>query len=221
MKQKKWEPVCSCGKQLKMIATSETKPLQPNGIYAVTKTAQEQMTLSVCRAYGVPAVSLRYFNTYGPRQSLSNPYTGVAAIFISRIKNSHSPVIYEDGLQTRDFVSVHDITMANVLAMESNAADYEALNVGSGNATTIREVAEVLGGIYGKKIRPEITHRFRKGDVRHCFSDNSKIKRLLGYEPKVSFKEGIQELVEWSANKEAVDKTDKADDELKSKGLLE
>ena len=221
LKTRKWELVCTCGKPLTPVLTSEEKPLQSNSIYGITKTNQEQATITLCQAYGIPAVSLRYFNVYGPRQSLSNPYTGVAAIFMSRIKNGHAPFIFEDGLQSRDFVSVHDIVQANLLAMKSNAADYEMLNVASGTQTTIKNVADVLIKLYGKDIKAEITNKYRKGDVRHCFADISKIKRILEYAPKVSFEQGMKELIEWSEAQRSVDKVDEATQELRDKGLME
>lgn len=221
MKSREWELVCSCGKRLVPIPTNESKPLHPNSIYAVTKANQEQMVLPFCRAYGIPAVALRYFNVYGPRQSLSNPYTGVAAIFMSRIKNNNAPVVFEDGLQSRDFVSVHDIADANLLAMKSHGADYEVVNVGSGKQTTIRNVAETLSRIYGKSVKPDVTNRYRKGDVRHCFADISKIRSKLGYEPKVSFEDGMKELIGWSETQRSVDRVDEATQELRDKGLVE
>lgn len=224
LRQKKWELICDiCGSQLKHMPTPESKLLQPTSIYAITKATQEEMVLCVGETYGIPAVSLRYFNAYGPRQSLSNPYTGVAAIFMSRVKNNKPPLIFEDGLQTRDFVSVHDIASANILAMKSKAADYEIFNVGSGKPVTIMAVAETITKIYGKdeKIKPDITNKYRKGDVRHCFSDISKIRSKLGFEPKVSFKEGMTELVKWAEGAEAIDMVDKAANELKAKGLVE
>ncbi len=224
MRQKRWELACAeCGGLLKPLPTSEAKPLQPNSIYAITKAVQEEMLICIGKTYGIPCVSLRYFNVYGPRQSLSNPYTGVAAIFMSRIKNGRKPVVFEDGLQTRDFVSVHDIAAANVLAMKSKAADYEIFNVGTGNPVSIKAVAETIAKIYGrdgKGIQPEITNKFRKGDVRHCFADISKIKSKLGFAPKVSFEEGMKELTMWAGHAEAVDKFDKAAEELRSKGLV-
>ena len=221
LKTKDWELRCNCGKQLQPLATSENKPFHPNSIYAASKVSQEQMTLSVCSAYGIPAVALRYFNVYGPRQSLSNPYTGVAAIFMSRIKNNNPPLVFEDGLQTRDFVSVHDVVQANILAMNSHAADYEPLNVGSGSPISIKSMAEVLAKLCGKSITPNVTDKFRKGDVRHCFADISKIKKLLDYSPEISFEKGMRELIEWSETQNSVDKVDQAAEELKSKGLME
>ena len=176
--------------------------------------------MNIGRAYGIPAVALRYFNVYGPRQSLSNPYTGVAAIFMSRIKNDNPPVIYEDGEQSRDFVSVHDIVQANMLAMECEEANDEAFNVGSGDRVTIRQVAETLEKVYGQEhLGVEITGRYRSGDTRHCFPDISKITRRLGYNPSVSFLKGMEELVSWSNGVEAVDRFETARDELEKRGL--
>ncbi len=221
MKGRVWELICECGSRLSPVPTPETKPLHSNSVYAITKANQEQMVLTVCRSYGIPAVALRYFNVYGPRQSLSNPYTGVAAIFMSRIKNGNQPIVFEDGMQTRDFISVHDIVQANILAMKSKSADYEALNVGSGSPTSIRNVAETLARLYGKDIRPDVTNRFRKGDVRHCFADLSKIRKLLDYSPKVSFEQGMKELIAWSETQRSVDNVERATQELKEKGLME
>jgi len=221
LKTRKWELICNCGKQLAPIPTSEEKPLQSNSIYGITKANQEQTTLTLCKAYGIPAVSLRYFNVYGPRQSLSNPYTGVAAIFMSRIKNNNTPFIFEDGLQSRDFVSVHDIVQANLLAMNSSSADYEMINVASGTQTTIKNIADVLIKLYGKDIKAEVINKYRKGDVRHCFADISKIKKLLDYSPKVSFEQGMQELMQWSEAQKSEDKVDQATQELRDKGLME
>jgi dTDP-L-rhamnose 4-epimerase len=215
-----WEPRCpSCGTPTSPIPTPEEAALHCNSIYAITKKDQEEMCLLIGKTYGIPVVSLRYFNVYGPRQSLSNPYTGVAAIFMSRIKNDRPPVIYEDGLQTRDFVSVEDVVQANLLAMEHSEADGEIFNVGTGTALTIRGVAEILAKAYGKAIHPDVTKKFRKGDVRHCYADNAKLRRLLGFSPKFSFEEGIQGLIEWSQTAEAVDHFEEAKAELEAKGL--
>ena len=222
LKRREWELKCPhCGRVVEPIPTSEEKPLHPTSIYAITKRDQEEMCLTVGRAYGIPTVGLRYFNVYGPRQSSNNPYTGVCAIFSARIKNDKPPLIFEDGLQTRDFVSVHDIVQANILAMEKNSANYEAFNVGFGNAISILKVAEVLIKLYNKNLKPEVTNKYRAGDTRHCFADISKIKSKLGYEPKISFEEGMKELVEWGVKVEAEDKFDEAYQELLSRGLVE
>ena len=223
LKRREWEMKCpKCGKVVRPIPTNEDKPLFPTSIYAITKRDQEEMCLTVGRAYGIPTVALRYFNVYGPRQSLNNPYTGVCAIFSSRIKNNKSPLIFEDGLQTRDFVSVHDIVQANLRAMENRNANYEAFNVGTGKPESILEIAEVLLRLYGAdKIKPEITNKYRAGDIRHCYADISKIKSKLGFEPKILFEEGMRELVTWGENVEAKDMFEKAHEELRNKGLVE
>lgn len=216
-----WELHCpSCDATLTPVPTDENAYQVCNSIYAFTKRHQEEMALNIGRTYNIPVVALRYFNVYGPRQSLSNPYTGVAAIFLSRLKNDNPPVIYEDGLQTRDFVSVRDIAQANLLALEKEEADFEVFNVGVGRPIPIRHVAEVLAQRLGKDIQPEITHRFRKGDVRHCFASIEKIRQRLGYEPKVSFEDGMAELVAWSQEVEAVDRFDEAAQELARRGLV-
>ena len=179
------------------------------------------MCLNIGRTYGIPAVALRYFNVFGPRQSLSNPYTGVVAIFLSRIKNSKPPLIFEDGNQSRDFISVHDIVEANFLAMNKSSANYEYFNVGAGRQISILEIANLIKKLYNSEVKPKILGKFRKGDVRHCFADISKIREKLGFEPKISFMEGMKELMFWSEKIEAKDKVDKATQELKEKGLLD
>jgi len=221
MSKQEWEVHCpSCGKNLKPVPATEEKKLQSNSIYAITKKDQEEMCLNIGKSYGIPAVALRYFNVFGPRQSLSNPYTGVAAIFLSRIKNNNPPLIFEDGLQSRDFISVHDIVDANLLAMESSAADYDYFNVGAGRQITILEIAEILARLQNSDVKPQIVGKFRKGDVRHCFADISKIKSKLGFEPKVGFEDGMKELMEWSAGVEAEDRVEEATEELREKGLI-
>jgi len=221
MSQQRWELYCpDCESILTPTATDESKPQRCNTIYAFTKKSQEDMALLVAGAYGIPTVAARFFNVYGPRQSLSNPYTGVAAIFVSRIKNGNQPVVYEDGLQTRDFISVHDVVRALVLMMDKNKADYEVFNVGSGTPVTIKSVAEKLAQVCGSAISPAITGEFRKGDVRHCYADITKIQAKLGFRPETSFEQGVGELIEWSRSAESVDMFETASGELKRKGLL-
>src|SRR3989338_757399 len=221
MKNNDWEVYCpNCSKLLKLIPTKETKKQEINSIYALTKKDQEDMVINIGKVYGIPTVALRYFNVYGPRQSLSNPYTGVAAIFMSRIKNNNQPLVFEDGNQSRDFVFVTDIVEANILAMKSNAANYEVFNVGAGNQVTIKQIAEIIAKLHKKQILPKITAQFRDGDVRHCFSDITKIRSKLDYNPKVNFEEGMRLLSEWSANVKAIDKVEQATEELQEKGLL-
>lgn len=221
LKAREWEMKCpKCGKEAKPAPTDEDKPLYSPSIYAISKKDQEEMSLAIGRAYGIPTVALRYFNGYGPRQSLSNPYTGVCAIFSSRIKNDNRAVIFEDGLQTRDFISVHDIVKANILVMKESGANYEVFNVGTGNPTSILEIATVLNKLYGKNLKPEIVNKYRSGDIRHCYADISKIRKI-GFKPSVDFTEGMKELAEWGEKVEAEDKFEQAHEELKKKGLVE
>ena len=220
MQQKQWELKCpNCGKIVRPIPTKETKIQDVNSVYALTKRDQEEIALLIGRTYGIPSISLRYFNVYGPRQSLSNPYTGVMAIFMSRIKNGNPPIVYEDGLQTRDFISVHDIVNANMLAMKSNAANYEVFNVGTGVPLTIKDVAESILKVLESDVKPQITEKFRKGDVRHCYADISKIRDKLGYKLTVSFEDGMEELIRWSSGQKAEDRFEDANKELMEMGL--
>lgn len=221
LKKSQWEPQCpKCQKIVKPVATDESQEQQCNSIYAITKSVQEDMVLNIGKTYNIPAISLRFFNVYGPRQALSNPYTGVCAIFLSRIKNNNPPVIYEDGLQTRDFISVHDIVAANILAMNKKEADYQIFNVGSGEPISIKEIAQILIKLYKKSLKPQITDKYRKGDIRHCFADINKIKKQLGFKPKMDFKDGMMELIEWSRGERAWDGFTKAKSELEEKGLV-
>lgn len=221
LKNKLWEMKCSkCTDKVTPVPTPEDKPLNPTSIYAVTKRDQEEMCLSIGKAYNIPTTALRYFNVYGERQSLSNPYTGVAAIFSSRILNNHSPAIFEDGLQSRDFVYVDDIIQANILAMEKEEANYQVFNVGTGKALTILDVANVLIRKFNFKSSPVITNKFREGDIRHCFSDITKITKTLGYKPKVSFEEGMSKLINGIRTQKTEDKFEKVFNELKRKKLI-
>jgi dTDP-L-rhamnose 4-epimerase len=222
LKERAWEMKCpKCGEEVRPQATSEEKPLFPTSIYATTKRSQEEMCLEVGRAYKIPTVALRYFNVYGPRQSLSNPYTGVAAIFLSRVKNDKNPLIFEDGRQSRDFIYISDIVQANMLVLEKDKADYDFFNVGTGKPHSILDIAETIISLYGKELKPEILGKFRAGDIRHCYSDISKISKKLGFKPAVSFKEGMKKLIKWSETQEAKDLTEAAQDELRKKGLAE
>src|SRR6476661_3191308 len=187
LSQHEWEFSCEkCGTELETLPTPETKTLFPTSVYAVSKQDQEQYSLIVGRAYKIPTVAFRYFNVYGTRQALSNPYTGACAIFSSRLLNDQAPPVYEDGGQTRDFVNVRDVVQANMLALESDNADYEIMNVGTGRATSIKEIARLIARGLGKDIEPDIAGQFREGDIRHCVADITKIRKLLGYEPKVA-----------------------------------
>jgi dTDP-L-rhamnose 4-epimerase len=218
---KEWEMRCpECGQPATPIGTPEDKPLFPTSIYAISKMDQELMCLAIGRAYNIPTVALRYFNVYGPRQALSNPYTGVAAIFSSRLLNGNPPVIFEDGLQSRDFIHVTDIARANVLAMERAEVAYEVINVGTGCATTIQDMALALGRALQLNIQPEIVGGFRAGDIRHCVADIGKARRLLGFEPRVRFEDGLVDLVNWVKTQSAVDRMERARADLQRRGLI-
>lgn len=215
-----WEINCpQCGAKAKPIPTNEDKPLIPSSVYAISKQDQEQFCLVVGRAYEIPVVALRYFNVYGPRQALSNPYTGVCAIFSGRLLNDQAPMVFEDGEQTRDFVHVSDIVQANMLALETDKADYQALNIGTGSPISISEIALMLARGLGKDIRPEVTGKYREGDIRHCVADISRARTLLGYEPKVKLADGIPELLEWVRQQQA-DNTTQATTELEQHQLV-
>ncbi len=216
-----WEMRCPiCQRPSTPEPTPESKSLLPTSVYAISKRDQEELCLSVGRSYRIPTVALRYFNVYGTRQSLSNPYTGVCAIFSSRIKHRHRPIIFEDGGQTRDFVHVSDIVRANLLVMSDSRADYEVFNVGSGRAMSIARIAHLLAELYDIPVEPELTRKFRAGDIRHCAADISKL-RALGFEPLVSLEDGLKELVRWGRSAAAEDRVEEAAAELEARGLTQ
>jgi dTDP-L-rhamnose 4-epimerase len=220
MKRGEWEVTCpGCGKPAAPIATNEEKPVLPTSIYAITKRDQEEMCLVVGRAYDIPTVALRFFNIYGPRQSLGNPYTGVAAIFSSRLLNNNAPVIFEDGDQTRDFVHVSDIVQAISLALLKDEANGHVFNVGTGIPTSIKQVATALARKMQRDVAPQIENKFREGDIRHCYADISKIRRYLGYKPTVEFEVGIADLIAWAEEQKAEDRFEHAAAELAKRGL--
>jgi dTDP-L-rhamnose 4-epimerase len=222
LQERQWEMRCPhCGEEIRPLPTDENKPLYPSSIYAVTKRDHEEMFLCFGRSYSVPTVALRFFNVYGTRQALSNPYTGVAAIFSARILNGQPPVIYEDGLQSRDFIHVRDIVQSSLLAMEREEADYEVFNVGTGRPLTILQIARVLiDNLADGRIEPEIAGRYRRGDIRHCFADIGRIRERLGFAPQVSFEDGISDLIGWLREQEVVDKFDVVNRELRAKDLI-
>lgn len=216
-----WELYAEDGKtKLEPIGTTEDKPLFPTSVYAVSKQDQEQYCLSVGRAYKIPTIALRYFNVYGTRQALSNPYTGVCAIFSARLMNDQKPLIFEDGGQTRDFVHVSDIVQANLLALENSKADYNALNIGTGRAISVKEISQMLAKGLGKNLEPEIVGKYREGDIRHCVADISKAQDLLNYSPKVNLEEGLSELLDWVKNEKPADRVAAATEELASRQLV-
>ncbi len=203
---------------LEPMPTPETKHAAPSSVYALSKLDQEQLCLMFGAAYQIPTVALRFFNVYGPHQSLSNPYTGVLAIFASRILNGNSPLIFEDGLQRRDFVSVWDIAQACRLALTTEATG-EVFNIGSGQPRSVLEVARSIIGALNTPVEPVVTGKYRIGDIRHCFADIDKARRSLKYEPRVKFEEGLIELGEWLAQASATDNFLHAASELDRRGL--
>jgi dTDP-L-rhamnose 4-epimerase len=217
---RRWEPLGADGAPLEPIPTPETKAPALASIYALDKYHQERMGLIVGGAYGIPTVALRFFNVYGTRQALSNPYTGVLAIFAARFLNGRPPLVNEDGAQRRDFVSVKDVAEACRLALEVPAAAGQVFNFGSGQSFTVAEVARRLAEALGREdVAPEITQRYRVGDIRHCFADIGRAREVLGYLPRVSFEAGLEELTEWLEGQIAHDRVGEASDELVARGL--
>jgi dTDP-L-rhamnose 4-epimerase len=214
-----WEPVDEEGQPLQSVATHEDVPANLSSVYALTKFDQERLCLMVGRAYGIPTVALRFFNVYGPHQALSNPYTGVLAIFAARLLNDAPPLIFEDGGQLRDFVSVHDVARACRLALEADDAVDGVFNVGSGDAVTIREVAARLARVLGKDIAPVVTGEYRVGDIRHCYADVTRAEATLGFRAQVDFEAGLEQLASWLEEQAAVDRVDRAREELVARGL--
>jgi dTDP-L-rhamnose 4-epimerase len=219
LEARRFEPRGAGGEVLTPLATPETKRATNTSVYALTKYDQERLCLVFGDAYSLPTVALRFFNVYGPRQALSNPYTGVLAIFAARLLNGRSPLVFEDGRQRRDFVNVADVARACRLALESDAAAGFAINVGSGQSVTVTEIATKLASVLGVEIEPELTGRFRAGDIRHCFADVTLARDVLAYEPRIALEDGISELAEWLETQSAEDRVDRATAELLSRGL--
>lgn len=218
-----WEQHCPrCGTHVASIPTPEDKPLYRDNIYSMTKYHQEEMVLLMGKTYGIPAVAPRFFNVYGPRQSLSNPYAGVAAIWLSRLMNGKQPVVFEDGGQLRDFVSIHDAVDCLTLMLEQPGADYLPVNVGSGQTIAILDIARLLARLLGTSIEPLVTQTGRKFDIRHNTADIARARTTLGFEPKVTLEQGFTELIEWAKTTPDVaeDFFDRAVRELQDKGLL-
>lgn len=222
LRSRMWEPGCpQCGQQLSPVGTGEDKPLFPTSVYAISKMDQELLSLSVGAAYGIGVTAVRYFNAYGPRQALSNPYTGVAAIFSGRLLNGQAPLVMEDGQQLRDFIHVKDVARATVGALSAPKADGRAINIGVGDPISIAEVATRLAAALGREdIEPEITGKYRAGDIRHCWADPTLAQELLGFSPQYRFREeGIKELIAWVAEQSAEDRVGAAVEELRKRGL--
>lgn len=220
LRQGDWEVRDAAGNQLDPIPTPETKQPSLSSIYALNKYAQERMCLITGKAYGIPTVALRFFNAFGPRQALSNPYTGVLAIFAARLLNGRPPLVFEDGRQRRDFVHVYDVARACRLALEAEHTQ-DVFNVGSGQSRTILSVAQDLADVMGRRdIAPELTRKYRAGDIRHCFADMGKSRDVLGFEPHVAFKDGLRELADYLADQIADDQAERATRELQQRGLV-
>jgi len=224
LRRGEWELTEGSGARLVPVATQENKSPELASVYALSKFDQERLCLVLGQAYSIPTVALRFFNVYGPRQALSNPYTGVLAIFSSRLLNNQAPLLFEDGEQRRDFVSVHDVVSACLLALERPEAVGQVLNVGSGEARTVLSVAHDIAKVLGRHIEPEVTGKYRVGDIRHCFADITRARQVLGYQPRIAFADGLAELghyLEAQVLKGTVarDRALEARRELESRGL--
>ncbi len=219
--RRRWNPLDGQGRELEPVPTPESKPASLASVYALTKYAQERMTLILAKAYGMEACALRLFNVFGPGQALSNPYTGVLAIFASRLINGERPMVFEDGEQRRDFVHVEDVADAFVAALERPEANGGAFNIGSGRNYTISEVAERLARSMGRAdTTPEILGRARVGDIRHCFADITLAGEMLGYRPRRRLEDSLDELTSWVRTQRALDRVHEARRELEARGLV-
>ncbi|WP_234119724.1 SDR family NAD(P)-dependent oxidoreductase [Clostridium hydrogenum] len=221
LKQGKWEISCPmCGQKLELCATDEKSMLKTSSIYAICKKTQEEICMTMGKTLGIPCSIVRYQNVYGPLQSLNNPYTGILSIFTSRLRNNKPIQVYEDGLESRDFVHVKDVVNGTVLALESEKANYEIFNIGNGKGTTVLELAKILTKYINPNLTPVITGRYRMGDIRHCYADISKAREILGYKPRFDIETGIKDFLDWAQNEQAKDLSDNAENELKEKGLF-
>jgi dTDP-L-rhamnose 4-epimerase len=209
-----------CGEKVQALATDELSQINPMSIYAITKQVQEQMCMIIGKSLGIPAVAFRYQNVYGAGQSLSNPYTGILSIFSTRIR-SHSPInIFEDGIESRDFVYVDDAVDATILGIERVEANNEIFNVGSGIPVSVIDIAKELRAAYGVDVKIDVSAEYRVGDIRHNFADLSKIRKVLNFSTKISMKEGVSRFASW-VNKQHLgrDIYNKSVEELKLRGL--
>src|SRR3954447_4432411 len=219
LKRRQWNPLDRGGRPLEAMPTPESKTPAVKSVYALSKYDQERLCLIVGQAYDIPTVALRFFNTYGPHQALSNPYTGVLAIFAARLLNGRPPLLFEDGEQCRDFVYVDEVAEACRLALTEEAAIGHAFNIGSGGSVSIKEAALLLADTLGVPLEPEVTGECRIGDVRHCFPDISKARAMLGYQPQYSLATGLKKLVGWLDGRIAVDRVGEARAALAARGL--
>jgi dTDP-L-rhamnose 4-epimerase len=216
-----WDPVDADGMPLMRVPTPESKRPSLASVYAISKFVQERLVLTVARAYGMQGLALRLFNVYGPGQALSNPYTGVLAIFASTLLNGRAPQVFEDGAQRRDFVHVDDVAAAFLLALETDKVDSGAFNIGSGASVSVRDVADQLAIAMGRRdLPPDILGKARAGDIRHCFADISLARQKLGFSPKRTLGEGMAELAAWVRQQRAIDRAAEARRELETRGLV-
>jgi len=222
IKNKSWELKCPyCKKDIKVLPTNEDSPLNPGSIYAITKQTQEQLISNVCQSFIIPFVILRYQNVYGPRQSLSNPYTGILSIFSTRIMNGEPPLIFEDGKESRDFVYIDDVIQATMFAIENKTLKREIFNVGTGRKVSVLEVANILLGKFNSTLKPRIIEKSRIGDIRSCYADLTRIKRTLGYKPNYDIEMGLANFVNWvKSQPNFTDLSEKANRELKRRKLF-
>jgi dTDP-L-rhamnose 4-epimerase len=203
LEEARWEVHCAdCGGVLLSRPTAESKHADAQSLYALSKRTQEELILIFGRTYGVPVTALRLFNVYGPGQTIANPYSSVATLFAARLLENAAPLLFEDGEQTRDFVHVRDVVGACLLAMEHASANGEVINVGYGVPIRMRRVAEILAAALEKEIEPVVTQKFHAGDIRHCYADVTKARKLLGYAPKVTHEQGLRELAAWLAEEQ-------------------
>jgi dTDP-L-rhamnose 4-epimerase len=216
-----WDPLDAKGRRLRPVPTPETKATGLKSVYAIGKFVQERLTLTLTRQYGMGGSALRLWNAYGPGQALSNPYTGVLAIFASRIANGQAPMVFEDGQQRRDFVHVRDVARAFLLALDRPQADGEVFNIGSGEDRSVEAVALLQADAMGRPdLKPDIAGKARAGDIRHCIPDLTKARDVLGYRAREDFSDGLEELAEWVARQEAEDRVVEAREELEMRGLV-
>ncbi|MBN1434919.1 NAD-dependent epimerase/dehydratase family protein, partial [Candidatus Fermentibacterales bacterium] len=217
---RRWEPDCPvCGGPCRSVPTPESKPLMPTSVYAVTKRDQEELFLTTGAAYGIPAVAMRFFNVYGTRQALSNPYTGVGAIFATCFLNDRKPVIFEDGSQTRDFIHVGDVAEACLLALESNVSGV-SLNIGTGRPVSVLDMASIIARKMGRPEEFVVRNDFRAGDIRHCYADPRAASEALGFRAATDLESGVEDLVSWVSTQTASDDSARAVGELSKRGLI-
>lgn len=215
-----WDPVDALGRRLMPLPTPETKRPNLASVYAIGKYVQEKLTMTVAPAYGIDAVALRLWNVFGPGQALSNPYTGVLAIFAARIAGGNPPLVFEDGEQLRDFVHVDDVARAFAQALASDRASGSVFNISSGQPRTVNSVATSLANAMGSNVAPELVHKGRVGDIRHCIADITNARDELGFRPREAFADRLVDLAEWVVRQNITDRVSEAKRELEERGLV-